>query len=838
MKIDALQKWQNELLADLSPAVIGFLKHSYRTGRLLDIDRLYSTMFHDWDVLQKDCCDMEEAVRSLEWSVMPKCKAGEEPDALAQEVAQVVEEALWRRSAGYEARAYSHTFPELVGALVHALFRGYNVHEIVWENDGELVFPARYVQLPAQFLAWEDKAGRPDRLLLVRDGMGEEPVPFPAWKFIVALNTTGPDHPIFNAAYFSLVKWFTAFKFGLGWYMEYCQKYGIPTKVIQYGNEAERQKIIDSMQDERVLNTVFVQEGRKYELGHAPASGASLPQRDLVQLAEAACHKLILGQTLTSDTSEHGGSLAQARVHAGVQADVVKKRAEYVAEVLNAQLIPAIVLANFGRLEGMPLPELRCKLPEAVANTAKAQFWKAVLEIPGMRAKQSEVYESLGIAQPGDGDAVFGGTKDPSTPIGYAEAGEGRGAKLNGGAGDVRSAEGKAAGPSSSDPGQGRSSVSEPEALRRDGTPRLDAPKLRGSGDDVQGAKAAERKEDAAQVWLEPLRRELQEARRNGSTLADIRAGLAKWRPDTQALAGVFAANAEQGFFGVQEEQLPDDVAAANPYGCNQYGEGWRQPHNGLGSKPGKPVKKGDKKAEEKKQEPPKKELSDDERRKKAIERCKKALRPRNGEEAKVSFDDSVPPEMIEETADTLEDLQRKYPTTMHIVGSVDAKNDNTGAWATSYKIEINHDRSKGGVFDLGRWKSYDRDKQERTGFTRHNVGATDKGISLRDVVTHEYGHVLQRKVDDTAEAARDRKRWGWSVSPDSQQAIDINARLKRAFTKAKKTGDIYGISEYAKKNHKEFFAECFAARERGEKIPDYVNKVLDEVIEYAKVRA
>ena len=790
MKIDALQKWQNELLADLSPAVIGFLKHSYRTGRLLDIDRLYSTMFHDWDVLQKDCCDMEEAVRSLEWSVMPKCKAGEEPDALAQEVAQVVEEALWRRSAGYEARAYSHTFPELVGALVHALFRGYNVHEIVWENDGELVFPARYVQLPAQFLAWEDKAGRPDRLLLIRDGMGEEPVPFPAWKFIVALNTTGPDHPIFNAAYFSLVKWFTAFKFGLGWYMEYCQKYGIPTKVIEYGSEAEKQKIIASMQDERVLNTVFVQEGRKYEMGHAPASGASLPQRDLVQLAEAACHKLILGQTLTSDTSAHGGSLAQARVHAGVQADVVKKRAEYVAEVLNAQLVPAIVLANFGRLEGMPLPELRCKLPEAVANTQKAQFWQAVLAIPGMRVKQSEVYESLGVAAPGEGDEVFGSA-----------------------GGDDGSGGAKAKVKEEADAQVGKEAV--------------------------QGAKVKEeKKQDAAQVWLEPLRRELQEARKKGSTLADIRAALAGWRPDTHALADVFAANAEQGFFGPQEEAAPDDVAAANPYGCNQYGEGWRQPHNGLGSKPGKPVKKGDKKAEEKKQESPKKELSDDERRKKAIERCKKLLRPKDGEKAEVSFDDSVPTEMIEETADTLEDLQRKYPTTMHIVGSVDAKNDNTGAWATSYKIEINHDRSKGGVFDLGRWKAYDRDKQERTGFTRHNVGATDKGISLRDVVTHEYGHVLQKKVEVIAETARRNKRWGFSVSPESQQAIDINARLKRAFTKAKKTGDIYGVSEYAETNHKEFFSECFAARERGEKIPDYVNKVLDEVIEYAKVRA
>lgn len=35
-------------------------------------------------------------------------------------------------------------------------------------------------------------------------------------------------------------------------------------------------------------------------------------------------------------------------------------------------------------------------------------------------------------------------------------------------------------------------------------------------------------------------------------------------------------------------------VYAANPYGCNQHGEGWKAPHNGKQSAPGKPVKKED----------------------------------------------------------------------------------------------------------------------------------------------------------------------------------------------------------------------------------------------------
>lgn len=36
-----------------------------------------------------------------------------------------------------------------------------------------------------------------------------------------------------------------------------------------------------------------------------------------------------------------------------------------------------------------------------------------------------------------------------------------------------------------------------------------------------------------------------------------------------------------------------DDVLAANPYGCNQYGEGWKMPHNGLSRVPKGSVPKG-----------------------------------------------------------------------------------------------------------------------------------------------------------------------------------------------------------------------------------------------------
>lgn len=46
----------------------------------------------------------------------------------AQAVAKVVTDALWKRTP-QGLGTYSHTFTQLIGSLVHGLFRGFNVHE-------------------------------------------------------------------------------------------------------------------------------------------------------------------------------------------------------------------------------------------------------------------------------------------------------------------------------------------------------------------------------------------------------------------------------------------------------------------------------------------------------------------------------------------------------------------------------------------------------------------------------------------------------------------------------------------------------------------------------------
>jgi phage gp29-like protein len=533
MKIDALQKYQNQLLSAFNAEQLQYLKYDNWSGLLTETDRLYATMFHDWDVLQKDSSDLAEAVQTLEWTVAPYVADGEEADPKAQAVAKVVTDALWKRTPR-KPGTYSHTFSQLLNALVHCLYRGYNVHEIEWVNDGQLVYPAAFHQLPPQFMRWEDRAGEVDRLLFVPDGESAEARPFPANRYIVALNTNGPDHPLYNALYYSLIAWYGAYKFGLGWFMEYCQKYGMPKLVFHYESEKDRKQLEQDLAEERVLNNILLKGDRSVDIANAPASGASLPQRELLTLAESQCHKLILGQTLTSDTSENGGSLAQARVHAGVQAEIVKKRADFVADVLNTQLIPAIVLLNFGSLD-VPMPELRYKIPQEGVTLERVQVVKTALEIKGMKLKKSEVYEFTGFAQPAEGDDVFEAASE--------------GGEMAGLAGLLEKGKGK--------PQDTTDPDNEPPKPKKKVKPSTE--------DDAEPVSAArtDAPTDPAQEWLAPIKKKFLEARKSGASMADLKKMLLTMHPNTQALAKAFANNILAGFAGESEEV---DAASSDDY--------------------------------------------------------------------------------------------------------------------------------------------------------------------------------------------------------------------------------------------------------------------------------
>lgn len=415
LEFDALKKfWLTP------PRVFDFetlraLKYSGDTGYLLELQKLYAGMFQEWDTLKKDVGTLMAAVAALDWRVVPYVEKGEKPSAKAQKVADVVSRAIWAKRK-QKPGTYDHSFLQMVGAMVDGLLRGVSVHEMLLErlSDGTIAAPF-YNMVFANYFIWENRDGKEDRLMLVRDGENfSDPEPFPENKFIIALNTQGSDHPMYNSVYSSLLGYFGAAKWGLPWLQEYCQRYGHDIKKFTVETDEQEHRLREQLAQADDITEVFLRAGEQMDVTPIPGAAGN-PYETLMRLAEDHCHKAILGQTLTSDTSENGGSRAQAEVHMGVQKDVVLHYAEYVASVLNAQLIPALVELNFGKGE-LPMPELQFSIPDGGVSLETVNYWKAVLEIPGMRVAQEEIYESLRIPMPADGAAVF---ETPSAPAGF-----------------------------------------------------------------------------------------------------------------------------------------------------------------------------------------------------------------------------------------------------------------------------------------------------------------------------------------------------------------------------------------------------------------------------------
>jgi hypothetical protein len=109
--------------------------------------------------------------------------------------------------------------------------------------------------------------------------------------------------------------------------------------------------------------------------------------------------------------------------------------------------------------------------------------------------------------------------------------------------------------------------------------------------------------------------------------------------------------------------------------------------------------------------------------------------------------------------------------------------------------------------------------------FTRYGVQASYEN-HVGAVVTHEYGHILSDQYFGMINKERANPNYA-----DNWQLRGMTSKWETAFQKARESGDIYSLSEYGNTNVREFFAECFVARDMGETLPDYVEELMQEVL-------
>lgn len=306
--------------------------------------------------------------------------------------------------------------------LLDAVARGYAVAELVWATQGSAGAGqwqvAQVLAREPQWFVWDRDTGRSLRLA---DGTLEGVAP-PAYKFLLHAPGSHSATPIMGGIARSAL-WAWVFKsYALRDWARFCELFGQPVRIGKYDASA-------SPADVAILRRAV------FELGSDAA--AILPQSMAVELVESGSKtasaeiyarlidyldsqvsKCVLGQTLTTDAGK-SGSLAQAKVHDDVRADLLKYDARALAQTLRTQLAAPIVALNLGPSAPVPHIALHIAEPEDLdaLHTQVLGLSGAGLPVP-----LRWVREKWGIPEPEAGEAVLGAPATTAAPAAPAQA--------------------------------------------------------------------------------------------------------------------------------------------------------------------------------------------------------------------------------------------------------------------------------------------------------------------------------------------------------------------------------------------------------------------------------
>ncbi len=301
-----------------------------------------------------------------------------------------------------EALVSEPEFAEMLCDLTDAFGKGYSAVEMVWREEDGLWKPAYVWRDPKYFTS--DYVSRDELRLQVLgtiDGAALAP-----GKWIV--HTPGIKSGIkIRGGFARLVAWYYLFKnYAVKDWASFLDVYGMPIRVGKYHPSAtpdERRKLLQAVMQIASDAAAIIPESMMIEFLEVKGagSGTSTPFEQMARFCDEQMSKVILGQTMTV---ENGGSLAQAQVHNQIRIDILQDDARQLANTINSWLIEPFVALNFANAELAPRVSFPVAEPQDVAALANAL---ALLVPIGLKVKEDEVREKIGMSHPEDGDAIL-----------------------------------------------------------------------------------------------------------------------------------------------------------------------------------------------------------------------------------------------------------------------------------------------------------------------------------------------------------------------------------------------------------------------------------------------
>lgn len=413
---------REQLPGDVRDTLAGALSGDLRRQQLL-----FQAMLDTWPRLQKNLNEVLREVKNAPWEFSPFHLRGKEPDKRAIEKAELAEESFWEMDPRI---AYGEKGgPGLIESLAFGYFGGHQVVEVRWDRREAGIVPRACKTVPPRYYGYPYEDEGEDRLMFNRDGglSGYDYEDFPKHKFLLSINGGHPGHATVAAPLRALTGYWLAATFGLKWLLQFAQLYGVPFRWASYADVNDKDKVCQMLANIGSAGWAAFPSGTKMEVIDVSKSASSLPQKDLIEMADTQCDTFILGQTLTTDVGD-SGSRALGDVHQSVRAGMIQGVCDFVADILNEQYLPSLIELNYG--DRTELPKAKAVLPKPKDEKGMAERDRVLIKEMGMPVEKSWLYERHGIPEPDKdskdlfqpmshgvpGDPATGGSEETEPP--------------------------------------------------------------------------------------------------------------------------------------------------------------------------------------------------------------------------------------------------------------------------------------------------------------------------------------------------------------------------------------------------------------------------------------
>jgi phage gp29-like protein len=332
----------------------------------------------------------KQAVVGLDWSILPYSA-----DAKDQEIAEFCDEAI-RQTALFEEAQLD---------LLDAIGKGYAAAEIIWTYDGGRVRPERLDWIHPKRISLYDSLT--PRILTDTDLLrGIEP---PPWKIIYHRYRSRSGHDS-RAGVLRVCAWMYLFKnYAIKDWAVFAEVFGMPLRLGKYepsASQADKDALVTALKSLGTDAAGIISKATEIEFVEASQrlSGNSNPYDLLAGFCNREISKAVLGQTLTTDTSQSTGTYSAGKVHGEVRRDILEADAKALDQTLRMQLLRPLVGFNFGW--DKPVPYFDHNIEEDEDLKAVAETYKLLGEM-GYPLTLEHVSDRFGVPLPEAGQTLL-----------------------------------------------------------------------------------------------------------------------------------------------------------------------------------------------------------------------------------------------------------------------------------------------------------------------------------------------------------------------------------------------------------------------------------------------